>query len=89
MQAQDNINPVDNQAQDEFENILQEENQDFLRVEVQKFYGDKISNEDFVSQTKLLLQTSEDILERFQHNDEKDDEDYAKEEQKAKEKGKK
>ena len=59
-----------------------------MRIEVQKFQGDKISNEKFVSQTKELLQTSENVLERFQHNDEKNEEDYEKEEQKAKEKQK-
>ena len=68
---------------------MSEEKLDLVRIEVQKFQGTKISNEDFVSQTKKLLQTSPNVLERFQHNDEKNEEDYAKEEQKAKEKGKK
>ena len=52
------INPVDNQALDEFKKILLEEKQDLKRIEVQKFQGNKISNEEFVSQAKVLLQTS-------------------------------
>ena len=57
-----------------------------VRIEVQKSKDDKISDEEyFVGQMKELLQTSEEIVKPFEHNE---DEDLKEEEEEERAKGK-